>query len=152
MRVQVSTDRKPAIIGRRKNCGVCFSSIHPVKVLVHKIHSWYTNCFVEFPNRRYLMWTEMQQLCCRSPITQCGLAGAWTKFYAISESTGRYQWYWSNKIRTLYFTNPSEMRFEVLPMVNSHVFDLYSQLGRTFWTNLLPPWHPTPKDCKRNQR
>lgn len=108
LRVQVSTDRKPAINGRRKDCGACFQSIYTMKVPVHKIHSWCTICFLEFSNCGYLIWTEMQQFCYLSPISQCRQAGAWTKFYALSESTECYQWFWSHKIRTPHFTHPFE--------------------------------------------
>lgn len=41
----------------------CFSTIHRMKVPVHKSWSYYTNCVMESVNHSHLKWMQMQQIC-----------------------------------------------------------------------------------------
>jgi hypothetical protein len=62
MRIHVSTELNPSFAAELKDCGVYFSSIHPMKVSVHIIQFCFTNCVMEFMKSR-LRYMDAVLLC-----------------------------------------------------------------------------------------
>jgi hypothetical protein len=61
LRGHVSTENTASFAAKKNECEVYFSSMHAMKVPVHKIQSCFAICAVDFANYSCLTWTQMKQ-------------------------------------------------------------------------------------------
>jgi len=64
LRSWLSAETKRIFAAKQKECGIRFSIVCSMRLLIHKVRSRFATWVAEFLNHACLMWIRMHQFCC----------------------------------------------------------------------------------------